>query len=279
MTIKQCFGRWLIGRLPITRALFDDIRVELCSAALGIRNHVDPWRRQRLRALRKTTGLLVNVACGPQVIEGFVNLDLRASHRSVFEWDCRRTLPFASGSVAGLRAEHFFEHLDPRDEAPRFLAEVRRVLQPGGVVRLIVPDAGRYLEAYVRGNLSGFDALAVPRPFPTDLPTRMDVINHVFHQWGEHRWAYDLETLSHRLVAAGFAAIQHSAFRRGLDLRLADDRDVHASYSLYVDARNGHVQSVSSTREFVHGDLRADELTRPRQLSISRCLPSRADTI
>jgi hypothetical protein len=64
----------------------------------------------------------------------------------------------------------------------------------------------------------------------------MDVINHVFHQWHEHRWAYDFETLAHRLAAAGFATVQRSRFECSHDTRLAQDRDVHAPYSLYVEA-------------------------------------------
>jgi hypothetical protein len=64
----------------------------------------------------------------------------------------------------------------------------------------------------------------------------MDVVNHVFHQWHEHRWAYDFETLAHRLRAAGFLRVERMAYRRSIDPRLACDRTVHAPYSLYVDA-------------------------------------------
>jgi len=109
-------------------------------------------------------------------------------------------------------------------------------LEPGGELRIIVPDAARYLQAYCRPDLDGFRELAVPDPFPDDLPTRMDVINHIFHQWGEHRWAYDFETLSLRLRTAGFGTIEQVGYQRSLLPALAQDRDVHAPYSLYVDA-------------------------------------------
>jgi hypothetical protein len=65
----------------------------------------------------------------------------------------------------------------------------------------------------------------------------MDIINHVFHQWGEHKWAYDFQTLAHRLRAAGFQAIELAEFQKSCDAALASDRDVHAPYSLYVEAR------------------------------------------
>jgi predicted SAM-dependent methyltransferase len=165
-----------------------------------------------------------------------VNIDLRASHPDVVALDCRRRLPFGDQSIAGIRAEHFFEHLEPREEVPAFLAECRRVLVDGGVLRIIVPDTERYLRAYCRDDLSGFRDLSVPLPFPDDLPTRMDVVNHTFHQWHEHRWGYDLETLVHRLQSSGFARVTKMGFRSSIDPELASDREEHAPYSLYVDA-------------------------------------------
>ena len=151
-------------------------------------------------------------------------------------WDCRRRLPLADGSAAGIRAEHFVEHLEPREHLPAFLEDCRRALRPGGVLRIIVPDAERYLMAYCRADLLGFWDLEVPNPFPDDLPTRMDVINHVFHQWHEHRWAYDFEALEHRLRAAGFTRVDRAAYNSSRDPKLGQDRDVHAPYSLYVEA-------------------------------------------
>ena len=72
--------------------------------------------------------------------------------------------------------------------------------------------------------------MAVPIPFPSDLPTRLDVINHVFHSWHEHRWAYDFETLTHRLRAAGFTVIERADFGRSRVPALAQDRDQHKPY-------------------------------------------------
>lgn len=58
------------------------------------------------------------------------------------------------------------------------------------------------------------------------------------HQWEEHRWGYDFETLAHRLTRGGFARVKELAFRHSThDPALAEwDREVHAPYSLYVDA-------------------------------------------
>lgn len=235
-TLKQRVGRFLFARLPVTRLLFDILRDEVNSAVVRAQNAVLPWRRRRLARLRAGRDLLVNVACGDHVLGSFVNLDLHPAAPGVLAWDSRRTLPLADGSARGIRVEHFVEHLETREELPAFLRDCHRGLRCGGVLRVIVPDAERYLHAYCRPDLLGFRELEVPDPFPLDLPTRMDVINHVFHQWHEHRWGYDFETLAHRLHQAGFTEVERSAYRQSREAALADDRDVHAPYSLYVDA-------------------------------------------
>jgi len=236
LTLKQRVGQFIFPRLPITRFLFDILRDEVVAASVRAQNAWLPWRRSRLRRVRARREVYVNVACGPQVLTGFVNLDLRHQDPEVIRWDSRRSLPLGDGAARGIRVEQFVEHLETREELPAFLADCHRALAPGGVLRIIVPDAERYLQAYCRGDLSGYRELAVPDPFPADLPTRMDVINHIFHQWHEHRWAYDFETLEHRLRAAGFTRIDKAGFESSRDPALARDRDVHAPYSLYVEA-------------------------------------------
>jgi predicted SAM-dependent methyltransferase len=236
MSLKQAIGRAVLPRLPITRFLFDQLRVEMAAAAVKIANRALPRWRHRLELVAAGRDLLVNVACGPDVLDGFLNLDLYATSPQVVRWDCRRALPLRNGSAAGVRVEHFVEHLDAREELPLFLRDCSRALAVGGVLRIVVPDGGRFIRAYCDPTSEGFRRLAVPNPFPSDLPTRMDVVNHVFHQWHEHRWAYDFEALADRLHRAGFSRVQEMSFRHSLLPRLATDRDVHAPYSLYVDA-------------------------------------------
>jgi len=236
VTLKQRIGQVVFPRLPITRFLFDQLRFEFNGWLVKAKYRALPsWRRQ-LRLVRSRSGVLLNVACGPQLLEKFVNIDLLPAFPEVLAWDCRRSVPVADGAARGIRVEQFVEHLETREELPAFLRDCRRALAPAGVLRIIVPDGERYLRAYCADDDSGFRALAVPDPLPTDLPTRMDVINHVFHQWHEHRWAYDFETLARRLSDAGFTRIVRSAYRQSLIPELANDREVHAPYSLYVEA-------------------------------------------
>lgn len=233
MTTKQRLGKFLFGHLPITRFLFDQLRVELNVFWVWLLNHFSIRQRLRLKEIRNQDNVKVNVACGPHVATGFMNVDLFAAAPEVLRWDCRSSLPLKTGTAAGIRVEHFLEHLEVVEELPGFLADCLRALKPGGVLRVIVPDARKFVQAYLAEDLSGFEALKCP--LSKGLPTRMDVVNHVFHQYHEHRWGYDFENLKNRLEQAGFVRIAQMGFQQSHMAELACDRPVHAPYSLYVE--------------------------------------------
>src|SRR5580658_7406908 len=114
------------------------------------------------------SGIKVNVGCGLSPTPGWLNFDNSFSVRAA-RWpvissllgrmgfldaksaelvemarrgnvrfaNAAARIPCASGSVAAVYSSHMVEHLD-RGDARAFLAEVRRVLSPGGVVRIAV---------------------------------------------------------------------------------------------------------------------------------------------
>ena len=235
MTVKQRVGKWLFAHMPITRFLFDQIRIEVNALSVWFANRVSPRQRSKLHRIRNADTLYVNVACGPHVIPGFINLDLFATSPEIVRWDCRRNLPLRDNSAAGIRAEQFVENLEVREELPSFLADCRRALKPGGILRVIVPDVRRHMAAYFEPDLKAFSALTWPA-VGDELPTKLDIVNHVFHQYQEHRWGYDMENLRHRLATAGFVQVTQMDFGKSHNPALACDRSVHAPYSLYVEA-------------------------------------------
>jgi len=239
--MKQRVGKTLRDHLPVSRFLQDQIRLEMNACFVRCKYSLLPWRWHSLSKVRSRKDIHANVACGPFVLSGFINLDLFPISPEVFQWDCRWSLPFADASCKGIRAEHFVEHLEPREELPAFLEDCIRVLQPEGVLRIIVPDAEQYLRAYCGDGASGsaFEGLTTTNPFPRDLPTKMDVVNHVFHQWHEHRWGYDFENLARRMMDAGFQAVERTSYGNSRDPQLAKDREQHRVYSLYLDAVKG----------------------------------------
>ncbi len=57
-------------------------------------------------------------------------------------------IPFDNDSIDVVYHSHLLEHLD-RDVAEKFLLEVKRVLKPGGIHRIVVPDLEIICRAYI----------------------------------------------------------------------------------------------------------------------------------
>jgi predicted SAM-dependent methyltransferase len=197
----------------------------------------------------------VNVGCGMEVADGWINIDgslnalvaqlppwayviayrlsgsrayytqeyycrTLSRHRFVHH-DTKYGLPFANDSVDFIYSSHFLEHLT-RAQAQQVLDESRRTLRPGGVVRISVPDLEEAWRMYQRGEK---EAMLHDYFFVGDDAG-----------YASHRYAYDLELLSGALQQAGFEEITRREFGKGWtpDLNLLDNR---AGYTLFVEAK------------------------------------------
>jgi SAM-dependent methyltransferase len=130
-------------------------------------------------------------------------------HRFVHH-DLTYGIPFPNASVDFVYSSHFLEHLE-RPAGLRLLQDSCRVLRPGGVIRICVPDLEKAVQFYLAGDRARFLAY-----FFTD--ERED--RH------RHRFMYDFETLRDTLCGAGFVDIVKCQFRIGRtpDLDLLDNR-------------------------------------------------------
>jgi predicted SAM-dependent methyltransferase len=95
---------------------------------------------------------MVNLGCGAHFHTDWENYDLKPLSASVLPLDMSIPLPFEDGSVDVVYASHVMEHM-PRSRVPWVLSQMRRILRPDGIIRLVVPD----LEAIARGYLSFLD--------------------------------------------------------------------------------------------------------------------------
>lgn len=90
----------------------------------------------------------LNLGCGANYHPSWLNVDLVPSSRSVYVCDLRKGIPFPAESFAVVYHSHLLEHF-PRQDAGRLIGECFRVLRPGGILRVVVPD----LEAIARNYL------------------------------------------------------------------------------------------------------------------------------
>ena len=218
---------------PGVAAAMKQLRDEL---GLAVRHKLALRKARRYQGAK---GLKVNFGCGAAVKNDWVNVDLNKA--ADLALDLRLTLPFDTASCGTVYTEHFLEHLAYPGEAFAFLRECRRVLEPGGVISIGVPDTEWYMLDYCgaenqsRKN-AGFadeDVFAMAKRLwhPPWVKTRMEHLHYHARQGNQHQFAYDFESLEHALRTAGFADIKRRAFDPALDSR------ERALNTLYVEAR------------------------------------------
>ena len=106
---------------------------------------------------------LLNLGCGKRIHTEWTNVDLVADRPGVIAHDICRGLPFDDDSYDAVYLSHLLEHLTP-GKASELVGECRRVLVPGGTLRIVVPD----LEAIAREYLSAIDRASANTPGALD---------------------------------------------------------------------------------------------------------------
>jgi hypothetical protein len=186
--------------------------------------------------------------------------------KSVVVHDLSRGIPYPGNSADAVYHSHFLEHLD-RDAAHAFLVEVMRVLKPGGIQRIVVPDMEvncrsylAHLDACVAGGgdrsaHDGYVGLLIEQSVrkEADGTSRQGLLRRKIENLtlgdararGEtHQWMYDRVNLTAALEQLGYCDVTVRSYRDsaignwdsyGLDLN--EDRTEYLPGSLYVEAR------------------------------------------
>lgn len=230
---------------------------EPCGAA-DQRVHPTPVSNAHLRA--------INVGCGATPTPGWNNYDnsfmvllsripfflslLRRAgfispERAAFvnvvtsgtiRWAEASRLPEPSNRARAIYSSHMFEHLD-RQQATDFLDEVKRVLAPGGILRLAVPDLSLLVDHYVADRDA--DSFVASTHLASEHPkTVLQKCRRLLVGERHHAWMYDGSSLVRLLESAGFvdvrvvpAAVTGIVDPGALDLREREHE------SVYVEAR------------------------------------------
>src|SRR3974377_266200 len=105
----------------------------LSLALRNVHSELNIWRLHRggVRKARTYAGrrkLKLNVGCGGNYKEGWVNIDL--SQKVDLALDMREPVPLSDGSASLIYSEHFFEYLQYPRDAKQFLSESYRLLEP-----------------------------------------------------------------------------------------------------------------------------------------------------
>ena len=154
---------------------------------------------------------------------GWINVD--TAYEADFYWDLREGIPFPADSVAAVYSSHLFEHLT-FSEGQGLMAEILRVLEPGGSMSIVVPNARLYLEAYINGGKLPGEFFGWEPAFNDTTP--IDMVNYVAYMDGEHKYMFDQENLLHVLSRAGFSGVKARDFDPETDLAERDYESIYA---------------------------------------------------
>jgi predicted SAM-dependent methyltransferase len=138
------------------------------------------------------------IGCGPNYLDGFINIDGNFQRKTDYLLDVRAGLPFPDDSIDFLYSCHMMEHLHV-DETIQLLRECRRVLAPEGYLRLTLPDF-----AYIAAIISGEQVSDFPRRFNS---REGQAINHLFCD-GQHKYAFSRELIEELARDVGFSSVQ-----------------------------------------------------------------------
>lgn len=186
-----------------------------------------PLARRTASSMAAADGpLKLHLGCGWNKLEGWVNIDL-VGGKTDLAWDLRKPLPFADASVDVAFLEHVFEHMK-YSETLVVLGHLRRVLRPGGILRVGVPDAGMYSRMYAE-RPEELESMRWGRATP------MLALREVFQEHA-HVSAYDLETLVLVLELGGFPGALHAEPGTSQVLEDVPDMEERWAETVYVDA-------------------------------------------
>ena len=143
--------------------------------------------------------LRLHLGCGQYRLPGYVNIDFPLSEHTLQqtsaadEFHDLTDMRYPAAAVAEIRLHHVFEHF-PRPQAAALVASWHSWLEPGGILRLEVPD---------------FDATAALVLDPeTPVRDRRVAIRHIFGSneapWATHYDGWSEERLLEFMEAFGF---------------------------------------------------------------------------
>jgi predicted SAM-dependent methyltransferase len=144
--------------------------------------------------------------------------------------DIRQGLGLPDGSIDYAVSVHALQEI-PYDDLGPVLGELRRVLTPGGVLRLVLPDLIKGVRAYARGDRGYF---LVPDEDARSLGSKL-IVQMLWY--GYSRLIFTEDFIEEQLVKAGFRQVVRCAYRetasRFSEIVSLDNRERE---SLFVEA-------------------------------------------
>jgi predicted SAM-dependent methyltransferase len=135
----------------------------------------------------------------------------------------RKRLPWSDNSFDAVFSSHLLEHLH-RQEALSLLKEAHRVLVPGGLCRMLVPDLRAIVIEYMNEGTVEGDVGVADDParrmcrrllMRNETPPRRGMLYRAYTamtDFHDHKWMYDGPSLVKLMSEAGFVECSQRGF-------------------------------------------------------------------
>jgi len=148
----------------------------------------------------------LNWGCGAEGEPGWINSDQKEGPGVDISCDIREGLPLEADSIDYAVSIHALPEI-PFPELVPALTELHRVLKPGGVLRLSLPDLDKAIKAYQRGDRAYF---LIPDDDARSLGGKMVV---QLTWYGYSRSVFTTDFVEELLSKAGFGRVDRVSYR------------------------------------------------------------------
>ena len=168
----------------------------------------------------------LNWGCGAAGEPGWINSDQKDGPGIDISCDIRNGLPLDSDSMDYIVSIHALPEVPYPGLVP-VLKELRRVLKPGGTLRLSLPDLDKGIQAYLRQDREYF---LIPDEEVKSISAKF-IVQLLWYGWSRTLFTYDF--IEEILGKAGFSQISQCAYQ-----------ETHSPYAGIVELDNREQESL-----------------------------------
>jgi predicted SAM-dependent methyltransferase len=176
----------------------------------------------------------IHLGCGKRNLKGYVHIDLADYPHINYKHNINSLPMLEDNSVDLIYASHVLEYFD-RYEVLNVLKEWKRVLMPGKILRLAVPDFESLLEVYKQTR------------------SLSKIIGPIFGRWEipgsdmiiYHKTVYDFIDLKSVLIESGFSEVKRWDWKTVFTGENENFDDYSQAYFPHMDKEKGKLISLN----------------------------------
>jgi len=169
----------------------------------------------------------LHLGCGDKILDGFINIDIRALPNVDLVSDIKALKQFENGTVDVIYVCHVLEHFN-RWEYKAVLERWYELLKPEGILRIAVPNFESVFEYYAKTK---------------DLNTVRGLLyGGQNYDQNFHYWIWDFKTLSEDLFSLGFKHVNTYDYKETEHAHIDDFSQAHLPH---MDKEYGLLMSLN----------------------------------